>query len=112
MRLPVPTSNGDHIVYLDKKGFSYDAIKLLDVEKGTSSLLIEDNFMSQAAFSLSPDNKTLAYTWANGDDYELHLLNILVPKSKMLLTKSNGLPLSPKFSYDGDWVYYTENNQK
>jgi TolB protein len=111
VRLPVPTTKGDQIVYLDKKGFSYDAIKLLDVEKGTSSFLIEDNFISQAAFTLSPDNKTLAYTWANGDDYELHLLNILVPKSKMLLTKSNGLPLSPKFSYDGDWVYYTENNK-
>ncbi len=110
-RLPVPTSQGDHIVYLHKYGFSYDAIKLLDIEKGTSSSLIEENFVSQAAFTLSPDNKTLAYTWANGDDYELHLLNILIPKSKMLLTKSNGLPLSPKFSYDGDWVYYTENNK-
>jgi len=110
-RLPVPTSQGDHIVYLHKFGFSYDAIKLLDVEKDTSSFLIEENFVSQAAFTLSPDNKTLAYTWANGDDYELNLLNILIPKSKMLLTKSNGLPLSPKFSYDGDWVYYTENNK-
>jgi TolB protein len=110
-RLPVPTSQGDHIVYLHKYGFSYDAIKLLDIEKGSSSFLIEENFVSQAAFTLSPDNKTLAYTWANGDDYELHLLNILIPKSKMLLTKSNGLPLSPKFSYDGDWVYYTENNK-
>jgi TolB protein len=109
-RLPVPTSQGDHIVYLHKYGFSYDAIKLLDIEKGTSSFLIEENFVSQAAFTLSPDNKTLAYTWANGDDYELHLLNIFIPKSKMLLTKSNGLPLSPKFSHDGDWVYYTENN--
>ena len=28
----------------------------------------------------------------------------------MLLTKSNGLPLSPKFSYDGKWIYYYENN--
>lgn len=110
-RLPVPTSKGDYMVYLEKKGFSYDAIKLFDVEKGTSSFLIEDNFMSQAAFTLAQDDKTLAYTWANGDNYELHLLNILVPKSKMLLTKSNDLPLSPKFSYDGDWVYYTENNK-
>lgn len=110
-RLPVPTSQGEHIVYLHKEDFSYDAIKLLDLEKSTSSSLIEENFVSQAAFTLSPDNKTLAYTWANGDDYELHLLNIQIPKSKMLLTKSNGLPLSPKFSKDGDWVYYTENNK-
>lgn len=110
-RLPVPTSQEDYVVFLHKYDFSYDAIKLLDVAKGTSSFLVEDNFMSQASFTLAPDNKTLAYTWANGDDYELHLLNIFVPKSKMLLTKSNGLPLSPKFSYDGNWVYYTENNK-
>ncbi|MGB5171821.1 MAG: CehA/McbA family metallohydrolase [Eudoraea sp.] len=110
-RLPVPTNQGDYIVYLHKYDFSYDAIKLLDIAKGTSSFLIEENFVSQAAFTLAPDNKTLAYTWVNGDDYELHLLNIFIPKSKMLLTKSNGLPLSPKFSYDGAWVYYTENNK-
>ncbi|WP_445734228.1 CehA/McbA family metallohydrolase [Mariniflexile sp.] len=110
-RLPVPTNQGDYVVFLHKYGFSYDAIKLLDIAKGTSSFLVEENFVSQAAFTLAPDNKTLAYTWANGDDYELHLLNIFIPKSKMLLTKSNGLPLSPKFSYDGAWVYYTENNK-
>ena len=110
-RLPVPTSQEDYVVFLHKYDFSYDAIKLLDVAKGTSSFLVEENFVSQAAFTLAPDNKTLAYTWANGDDYELHLLNIFIPKSKMLLTKSNGLPLSPKFSYDGAWVYYTENNK-
>lgn len=110
-RLPVPTSQGDYMVYLHKYDFSYDAIKLLDVAKGTSSYLIEENFVSQAAFTLAPDNKTLAYTWANGDDYELHLLNIFIPKSKVLLTKSNGLPLSPKFSSDGAWIYYTENNK-
>jgi TolB protein len=111
-RLPVPTIQGDYVVYLHKKGFSYDSIELLDIENGTSSVLVEENFVSQAAFTLSQDNKTLAYTWPNGDDYELHLLNISIPKSKMLLTKSEGLPLSPKFSFDGQWVYFTENNKK
>ena len=110
-RLPVPSSDGSSIVFLHKEDFSYDAIKLLDVEKGTSPFLIEENFASQGNFSLAPNNKIVVYTWPNGDDYELHLLNRSIPKSKMLLTKSNGLPLSPKFSYDGDWVYYSENNK-
>ncbi|MFT7035701.1 MAG: TolB protein [Cyclobacteriaceae bacterium] len=110
-RLPVPTDQGDHLVYLHKEGFSYDAIKLLDTKNNTSSVLVEENFASQADFTLSPDNKTLSYTWPNGDDYELYLLNITVPKSKMLLTKSERLPLSPKFSVDGQWVYFTENNK-
>ena len=111
-RLPVPTADDSQIVYLHKKGFSYDSIKLLDLENGISTALIHENFASQAAFSLSQDNRTLAYTWPNGDDYELHLLNIAIPETKMLLTKSKGLPLSPKFSADGQWVYYSENNKK
>lgn len=110
-RLPVPTRNDDYVVYLKKTGFSYDSIELLNLEDSTSTALIEENFTSQAAFTLSPDNKTLAYTWPNGDDYELYLLNISIPKSKILLTKSEGLPLSPKFSSDGEWVYFTENNK-
>jgi TolB protein len=110
-RLPVPTLDGEQIVYLHKKGFSYDSIELLDLENNTSIPLIEENFASQAAFSLSKDNTTLAYTWPNGDDYELRLLNIAIPESKMLLTKSKGLPLSPKFSDDGQWVYFSENNK-
>ncbi|MFX0556509.1 CehA/McbA family metallohydrolase [Maribacter sp. CXY002] len=110
-RLPVPTRDGDHVIYLHKKGFSYDSIELLDLENGTSFPLLEENFVSQAAFTLSKDDKTLAYTWPNGDDYELWLLNTSIPKSKMLLTKSNGLPLSPKFNHDGNWVYFSENNK-
>jgi TolB protein len=109
-RLPVPTIDGKSIVYLHKEGFSYDAIKVLDVEKGTSTPLIEENFTSQASFSLAPDDKTLVYTWPNGDDYELNILNIEIPKSRMLLTKSEGLPLTPKFSADGLSIYYSENN--
>lgn len=110
-RLPVPTLEGDKIVYLKKSGFSYDSIELLDIDENTSTPLAEENFASQAAFTLSPDNTTLAYTWPNGDDYELRLLNITIPKSRMLLTKSQGLPLAPKFSYDGSWVYFAEYNE-
>nr|WP_298923018.1 CehA/McbA family metallohydrolase [uncultured Allomuricauda sp.] len=110
-RLPVPTLQGNKIVYLKKYGFSYDSIELWDMEKGTSTPLVEENFASQTAFSLSPDNQTLTYTWPNGDDYELRVLNISIPKSNMLLTKSEGLPLAPKFSSDGQWIYFAEYNK-
>ncbi|MBD0831607.1 CehA/McbA family metallohydrolase [Aestuariibaculum sediminum] len=109
-RLPIPTHKGNQIVYLHKTGFSYDSVKLLDIETNSSTTLVQENFMSQIAFSLSKDNTTLAYTWPHGDGYELRLLNINIPESNMFLTKSNGLPLSPKFSYDGNWVYFSENN--
>ncbi|PWL39651.1 hypothetical protein DKG77_02125 [Flagellimonas aquimarina] len=110
-RLPVPAKQNNQIVYLKKYGFSYDSIELWDMEKGTSIPLAEENFTSQTAFSLSPDNQTLAYTWPNGDNYELRVLNIAIPKSNMLITKSEGLPLAPKFSSDGLWIYFTEYNK-
>lgn len=109
-RLPIPVNSEEGLIYLKKMGFSYDSIELLNLENDISKPLIEENFTSQAAFSLSPDNQTLVYTWPKDDNYELRLLDILTPKSTLLLTKSNGLPLSPKFSYDGKWVYYNEYN--
>lgn len=107
-RLPVPTSDNGKIVYLKKQGFSYDGIMLLDKTTQTSTVLAEENFMSQTSFSLASNDETLVYTWPNGDDYELRLLNINTPESKMLLTKSKDLPLTPKFSTNGDFVYYSE----
>ncbi|WP_298536079.1 CehA/McbA family metallohydrolase [uncultured Algibacter sp.] len=109
-RLPVPTNSSKWLVYLKKEGFSYDSIELLNTESNESSPLAEENFTSQAAFSLSPDNQTLVYSWPQDDFYELRLLDVLTPKSTLLLTKSNNLPLSPKFSANGKWVYYFEFN--
>lgn len=111
-RLPVPLIDEAKVIYLEKKGFSYDAIMLHDLSKNTSSHLVQENFASQAAFSLSPNNETLVYTWPKGDKYELNLLNINVPESRMLLTKGSGLPLAPKFNFKGDWVYYAEYNKE
>ena len=110
-RLPNPNSSGDLMIYLRKQGFSYDAIELLDLKSGVTTPLAEENFTSQAAFSLSPDDHTLAYTWPDGDDYELRLLDISMPMSNLLLTKSEGLPLAPKFSADGQWIYFAEYNE-
>lgn len=109
-RLPISINSEESLIYLKKMGFSYDSIELLNVDKNHSEPLAEENFTSQASFSLAPDNQTLVYTWPKDDDYELRLLDILTPKSTLLLTKSEGLPLSPKFSYDGKWVYYNEFN--
>ena len=110
-RLPIAMNSKDYLIYLKKKGFSSDSIELLNLVEGTSSPLAEENFTSQAAFTLSPDNQTLAYTWPKDDHYEIRLLDVFTPESNLLLTKSNNLPLSPKFSTDGQWIYYTENNK-
>lgn len=110
-RLPVPNSKGNSIIYLRKRGFSYDSIELLDLNECNSTPLAEDNFASQVSFTLSPDDQTLAFTWPYENRYEIRLLDLSVPSNTLLLTKSNGLPLSPKFSSDGQWIYYAENRK-
>ncbi|WP_406682967.1 CehA/McbA family metallohydrolase [Seonamhaeicola sp. MEBiC1930] len=111
-RLPISFNSEQTLIYLKKMGFSYDSIELLNLNENTSKPLAEENFTSQASFSLSSDNKTLVYTWPRDDDYELRLLDVQIPKSTLLLTKSKGLPLMPKFSYNGKWVYYSEFNKE
>ncbi|MBC3757287.1 CehA/McbA family metallohydrolase [Hyunsoonleella sp. SJ7] len=108
-RLPIPL-NSKYMIYLKKTGFSYDSIEVYSLDNDESLALAEENFMSQASFSLSSDQRTLAYTWPQDDDYELRLLDIKYPESNLLLTKSNTLPLNPKFSSDNQWIYYSETN--
>lgn len=108
-RLPIPI-NSQYIIYLKKMGFSYDSIELINLNKNETMALAEENFMSQASFSLSSDKRTLVYTWPQDDNYELRLLDVVHPESNLLLTKSSNLPLNPKFSSDRKWVYYSETN--
>jgi len=107
-RHPINGGKKAEVIYLSKKGFSYDGIVLLNTTDNTVTPLAEENFSSQVSFSLSPDRQTLAYTWPKEDQYELRLLDIYTPESNLLLSKSNGLPLKPAFSADGDWVYFVE----
>ena len=109
-RLPVPVTN-EKLVFLEKKGFSYDAIILYDLATNTTRALAQENFMSQTAFDLAPDHETLVYTWPQGDNYELRLLNVNKPESRMLVTNSKGLPLAPKFDHSGQWIYFAEYDQ-
>ena len=110
-RLPVPVGD-DKLLYLRKKGFSYDSFELMDLGTGVSQKILSDNFVSQAAFSMSRDQHTLVYTWPNEDNYELRLTDLSVPSNSMLLTSSNGLPLTPKFTADNHWIYYSEPDSR
>lgn len=109
-RLPVP-ANDSTILFLKKQGFSYDNIEKLNLSTGEITTLVADNFISQAAFTMGPDMRTMAYTWAHEDIYELRLLDLATPTTSLLLTQSDGMPLVPRFSTDGQWVYFAEFNE-
>lgn len=107
-RLPVPIPGDNSLLYLKKQGFSYDHIERVDLTSGRIDTLVADNFVSQAAFTLSPDGRTLAYTWPHINNYEIRLIDLERPAVPLILTKTQGLPLWPKFSADGEWIYFTE----
>lgn len=107
-RLPVPLPGNNSLLYLKKQGFSYDHIERQHLTSGRIDTLVADNFVSQAAFTLAPDGRTLAYTWPHINDYEIRLIDLERPAVPLILTKTQGLPLWPKFSADGAWIYFTE----
>lgn len=110
-RRPVILEQDSLLVYLHKDG-SYNSIELLNTVSDSSQTLAEDRIASQAGLAVSPNGSYLAYTWPDEDDYELRLMNISTPNTSVLLTKSRGLPLAPAFSADGEWIYYTEANDR
>ncbi len=96
------------LVYLYKQNY-YDAVELLNTRTGARTTLTEDWITTQSDLSLSPDGRYLAYTWPNDDDgHDLRLMALADTTTSVLLTRGNGLPLAPQFSYDGQWVYFAE----
>jgi TolB protein len=106
-RLPQPLG-GDKLIVLTKEDFSDDRVLCLDLNSGDYKELLSDNFTSQLSFDLSPDGELLVYTYPHDEFYQLNLIHVDRPDHPMLLTFSEGLPLNPRFSNDGRYIYYTE----
>lgn len=96
------------VIYLNKQNY-YDSIELVNLRTGETQTLIEDWVTSRSDLSLSPDGRHLAYTWPNEDDgHDLRLLSVADTSTSVLITRSQGLPLAPQFSHDGNWIYFAE----
>jgi TolB protein len=108
-RRPLILAQDSLLLYLIKYG-GRDFIEIHNTMTQTSVQLIEDRTTAQADMSLSPDRKFLAYTWPYDGGHELRLMSISAPDTSILLTQSLGMPLSPAFSHDGEWIYFAEAN--
>jgi TolB protein len=107
-RRPIPLGDAS-MIFLNKHDSS-DSIALLDTRTNTVTTLVEDRITAQSDLALSPDGHYLAYTWPFDGGWELRLLAMAEPNTSVLLTRSLGLPLSPAFSNDGEWIYFAEAN--
>jgi len=113
-RRPIALPSGDYLIYLNKMGRksgSYNSIELFDLDSGYATPLVEYHIASQSDMTISPDGFYMAYTWPHEGGYELRVMDIATPNTSVLLTRSQGLPLAPAFSHDGQWVYYAEADE-
>ncbi|SVE48851.1 uncharacterized protein METZ01_LOCUS501705, partial [marine metagenome] len=100
---PQPHPDGQSLLYSDPNN-----IYLWNLNTGDEEMLQSERIISMTRPALSPNGDLLVYNWPTQDNYELRLLNINDPTSTVFLTSANGLPLTPNWSANGNWIYFSE----
>jgi TolB protein len=104
---PTMSADGATLVYLHKGGG--DRVIARAVATGEERELVTERIVSQTRPAISPDGRTTVYGWAREDGYELRLVATADPSTSVRLTSGvRGLPLSPAWSPDGSWIWFTE----
>ena len=74
-------------------------------------VLVAGNIASMARPAISPDGTTIALNWPTPEGWDLRVHDVAEPGASVLLT-GGGLPLTPAWSPDGDWIYYAEADDR
>lgn len=101
---PQPRADGSFVVLAKRGG---DRVEVRSADGGETRTLVAGSIASMARPALSPDGRTIALNWPTQDGWDLRVHNIDSPGAPILLT-SGGLPLTPAWSPDGEWIYYSE----
>ncbi len=70
-------------------------------------VLVSGNIASMARPAVSPGGASIAVNWPTEAGWHLRVHDIAQPGASVLLT-GGGLPLTPAWSPDGEWIYYSE----
>ncbi len=103
---PQPHPDGRRVLLVAKRGAN--DVRMLDLASGEQTVLATERITSMTRPALSPDGALVAYNWPTQERYELRLLAADEPGTSLLLTASDGLPLTPAWSADGQWIYFSE----
>ncbi len=99
------------MVYTSKTRAGGDQVRLRT--GATEVALLAGNIVSQARPALSPDGTLLVYNWPGSFGWELRLMSIERPGPSVLLhARPRGRPLTPSWSPDGQWIYFSEGDAK
>ena len=74
-------------------------------------VLVSGNIASMARPAVSPGGASFALNWPAQEGWNLRVHDIAQPGAPVLLT-GGGLPLTPAWSPDGEWIYYSEADDR
>ena len=108
---PQPAPDGKHLLYLAKKRNGVDQVRWMDLAAGTFEVLQTGPILSLTRPVLSPDGQTLALSLPlpGGDTYQLQAQDLRDRNQNLLALTVPGRPLTPAWSPDGQWVYFSED---
>ena len=101
---PQPRADGSFVVLAKRGG---DRVEVRSADGGETRTLVAGSIASMARPALSPDGQTVALNWPTQDGWDLRVHDVERPGVPVLLT-GGGLPLTPAWSPDGGWIYYSE----
>lgn len=99
-----PRADGSFLVLAKSGG---NRVELRTPGGDEAYVLSAGSIASMARPALSPDGNTFALNWPTQDGWDLRVHDLAQPGPAVLLT-SGGLPLTPAWTADGEWIYYSE----
>lgn len=101
--------DGSRIVYLSKSRGGDQVRTRSQTGTATETTLLQGSIISLTRPALSPNGSEMAYNWPGTAGWELRVMSLERPAVSMLLvSEPRGRPLTPAWSPDGRWIYYTE----
>ncbi len=98
------------LLYLSKGGGS-DRVVVRTGEVPEPRTVLEGSIASMARPALSPDGAVVAVNWPAQNGWDLRLMSVSDPGPSILLY-SGGLPLAPAWHPDGEWLYFSEADDR
>ena len=106
---PQPVPGSDDVMVLAKRGG--DRVELRSRSGGEPRVLVSGNILSMARPAVSPDGADFVLSTPTQDGWDLRVHSVERPGPSVLLT-GGGLPLTPAWSADGRWIYFTEADDR
>lgn len=107
---PQVSPDGARLFYLNKSRGGLDAIRVRGLAAEIrDSTITSGNIISQTRHSLSPNGAELVYNWPVTAATEVRLHSTQRPGQAIILVRTpRGRPITPAWSADGAWIYYSE----